>query len=1571
MLGIAISVLSFGVLSGQSVVISEAVSSNGGIIADEDGDFSDWLELHNTTDNPVNLNGWYLTDRDDELRQWMLPNVTIEAKGFLVVFASNKNRAIAGSELHCNFKLSSSGEYLALVQTDGATIADEVKLPSLEQDASYGFEFPSVSTELIFDEVVPAKAHIPTGEIEGWKEQGFDDSGWLDGVTGVGYEQAAGGSILYHDLIGIDVGAARNVNASVFIRVPFSATNVSQINGLTLKMKYEDAFVASLNGAEGARSARVPEPLLYNSDADGSNRDDFAIQFEEFDFTSALGLLREGGNVLAIHGLNATTTSNDLIFMPRLEAKIAGDIDFSNQGQLVAPTPGGANTEIVYSGFVETPVTSPERGFYDAPIQVEASSSTPGAIIRYTTDGSEPSESSPVFPISLAIATTTNLRVKGFLDGARPSKIRTDSYFFLDDVVAEPRNQFTLHGQTMRTGLDQNVVAATYQDASGEVVSVQDSLRALPTLSITTDDANLYDDDIGIYVNATEKFERPISAEWINPDGSEGFQIDAGLRIRGGYSRNPEFPKHSFRLFFRDEYGQGHLEYDFFEDGGITSFKRMDLRTTQSGNWAGNGDINNTLLRDIVFRDSANAMGDPVTRSSWFHLYLNGKYWGMYQTEERPEENFGADHFGGHKDDYDLIKIWRPYNNQPRGSGFWIEDPAPAGNLDAYGRLHALAQAGFSTNEAYFAVQGMNVNGERDPAHERLLDVDNMIDYLLLIYHAAAVDNGITWWTGDDNILNNLYGLYNRKNPDGIKWIQHDGEISYDYTARRFPIELDRTGPFTHPQLQEFRYFNPQTLHEKLLVNPEYRIRFLDRVYEHLTGDGALTVKPSQARLDERTAEIDRAVVAHSARWGNTNLDRDSWVTAVTGQRGFFERSGDRSDEVIGYLSDDGLIPDTTPPVMSLASGVVADGAELTLTSALGTIYYTLDGSDPRAIGGGINGVAFNAAITIDQPIHVKARALNGGEWSALTEGAFRNAEVPLAITEVMYHAPAGNQHEFIEIHNSSGETVELNGYHLSGAVELELGEGVTSIAPGGYVVVVDDLSAFAALHPGVTIAGQFSGSLNKSGERLDFGYFDANLVSFRYRDARNWPQAADGGGHSLVPLAGAEDLQETGSLDYGGNWRASSEIGGSPGMADASLADVILLNEVIANTNTGFAAPFDSNDQIEIYNSSSSSVTLNGWFLSDDLDEPQKWPIPSGTVVPAMGYVVFDEDDFHPNRTSGFGIDRTGEEVVLSAPGRVVDVIRFKAQNLGESLGRYPDGAENWVTTSPSPLNVNQPAPAGIQISQLMYHPLEGEMEFIQLKNAGSAEVTLENSVGVYRIDGGVSYLFPEGATLEARQRLWVVPFDPANTSELNAFCAAYDLNPDFETFFGPYSGSLDNGGERVALESPQDSSDPMNPDDFSWVVVDELYYFDQSPWPVSADGMGYPLVRIGLTRWDAASGEDVDGDQMNDTWELVHFGSLTQSQADFDGDGLDNVTEFLANTDPTDPKSNIDLRISGQTLSWTARPNRNYIVFWTDDLEKPFTPIGVGVNGEFTDTLHGTVGPNFYRLRVVTPAQ
>lgn len=105
------------------LLISEFMASNTRILADEDGEFSDWIEIHNPGANTVNLDGWFLTDATNDLTKWRFPATNLNAGGYLVVFASNKDRRIPGARLHANFRLTSSGEYLALVQPDGTNIA--------------------------------------------------------------------------------------------------------------------------------------------------------------------------------------------------------------------------------------------------------------------------------------------------------------------------------------------------------------------------------------------------------------------------------------------------------------------------------------------------------------------------------------------------------------------------------------------------------------------------------------------------------------------------------------------------------------------------------------------------------------------------------------------------------------------------------------------------------------------------------------------------------------------------------------------------------------------------------------------------------------------------------------------------------------------------------------------------------------------------------------------------------------------------------------------------------------------------------------------------------------------------------------------------------------------------------------------------------------------------------------------------------------------------------------------------------------------------------------------------------
>ena len=142
------AVLLAGVAKSDAALhITEFLASNNSTLNDEDGDSSDWIELFNSGSGSASLDGYYLTDDPAALTKWQLPAETLGENGFLVVFASDKDRGVAGSELHTNFKLSSAGEYLALVAPDGSTIVAEFgsalePFPQQYEDISYGLMQP-------------------------------------------------------------------------------------------------------------------------------------------------------------------------------------------------------------------------------------------------------------------------------------------------------------------------------------------------------------------------------------------------------------------------------------------------------------------------------------------------------------------------------------------------------------------------------------------------------------------------------------------------------------------------------------------------------------------------------------------------------------------------------------------------------------------------------------------------------------------------------------------------------------------------------------------------------------------------------------------------------------------------------------------------------------------------------------------------------------------------------------------------------------------------------------------------------------------------------------------------------------------------------------------------------------------------------------------------------------------------------------------------------------------------------------------------------------------------------------
>lgn len=126
-------------LAGE-LIISEFMAANASTLADADGEYSDWIEIHNEGPAAASLANWYLTDKPGNLAKWRFPDVTLQPDGYLVVFASGKNRATPGQELHTNFSLDADGEYLALVEPDGSTIAWQMAFGHQERDISCGID---------------------------------------------------------------------------------------------------------------------------------------------------------------------------------------------------------------------------------------------------------------------------------------------------------------------------------------------------------------------------------------------------------------------------------------------------------------------------------------------------------------------------------------------------------------------------------------------------------------------------------------------------------------------------------------------------------------------------------------------------------------------------------------------------------------------------------------------------------------------------------------------------------------------------------------------------------------------------------------------------------------------------------------------------------------------------------------------------------------------------------------------------------------------------------------------------------------------------------------------------------------------------------------------------------------------------------------------------------------------------------------------------------------------------------------------------------------------------------------
>lgn len=759
---------------------------------------------------------------------------------------------------------------------------------------------------------------------------------------------------------------------------------------LLLAVRVADGFSASLNGTPVV-SLNMPATLFWNSTATAARP--IATAIEPLAFVLPPDLFTAGTNVLTVTALNQAASDGDFLIQPVLTWRTAAELPF----YFKTPTPGAANSR----GYtVPTPlvVVSEPRGYKTAPFTATLiCPERPDAEIRYTLDGSTPAADSPLYTAPLSVTATTTLRAAVVDPESVRQRVTTVTWLFLEDVLRQgttpppgwPADR-AVNNHKMEYGMRQEIV-------DGDPVRLRAGMtNAIPSISLVTDLAHLFGPQTGIYAypgNDGIGWERPVSVELIDPvrGAAAEFHIDAGLRIRGAFSRSVDNPKHSLRLFFRSVYGESKLRFPLFDSEGASVFDKVDLRTSQNYSWAFQNSDRDTFVRETFSRDAQREMGMPYTRSRYYHLYINGQYWGLYQTQERGEADFAATYMGGDSDDWDCIKTSSP--------GYTTT--ASDGTFDAFNAFHEIAvNQGFSGAYAnnYMRVKGLNPDGSRNPAYPVYLDEDNLICYMLCSYYTGDPDAPIGC---SGTKPNNMYALYNRVQPDGFKWLRHDAEHSLGANGG---VTADTTHLGANLLSQDL--FNPATLHHQLCAHPAYRLRFADLVQRHLYGDGIFTPERAQALFQSRMDEIDLAIIGESARWGRGRTRDATWLPACNSVLNTYLTQ--RRDIVAAQFRARGWLPALAAPRFSTNSAAVPPGYQL-LVSTTNTFYYTTDGTDPRLPDGSIH----PAAIVVDvaqTPTPPQSLVARGAVWRYYDLGVEPATQGALTWRDRTYNAAAWAQ---------------------------------------------------------------------------------------------------------------------------------------------------------------------------------------------------------------------------------------------------------------------------------------------------------------------------------------------------------------------------------------------------------------------------------------------------------------------------------------------------------------------------------------------------------------------------------
>ena len=575
----------------MGLYINEFMASNATTILDSFGVYSDWVEIYNSTLQEIDLSGFGISDSIAQPMKYRLPEGTsIAPGGYLVIFLSG-NEGLHSGELHAPFGLRAYQEDVVLSSAKGR-IVDSVSYSRMEADVSM--------------------ARTPDGTGE-FAQSAQPTPGYPN--TSSGYEAFNQAHRL--PLSGVHISEFGNAYGSQtldWVEIHNSTSQAVTLTGYGLTNNPGNpakwVFPETTIGAG--------QYMLIQAEGDDPQKKNPArLSFNISSSGESLFLFDSNGQLL------------DKLSAGRMKSGLSYGRDASdNRMYYIEPTPGSANGS-GYKGVTSTPMFDVNPGIYSEAVTLSITAAE-DEVIRYTTDCTTPSASSPVYTSPIQMSKNTVVRAAAFKDGCLVGDAATGTYLFTSDNVN----------------------------------------HTLPVVTLVTDPDNLWDNEKGIYAYGAEydaslpygeaivtanyfengdEWERPASFELFDENGQRAFSQNVGISIAGAFGRGRA--QKGFNVIARSEYGNSRLNYEFFpDDRGFGQYKAVVLR-------AGGQDQNRSKIRDELAVEILKGADVNFLYQAYepYVLYLNGEYWGVYFMKEKRNRFFVAQHEGTANTDDMLI----------------------------------------------------------------------------------------------------------------------------------------------------------------------------------------------------------------------------------------------------------------------------------------------------------------------------------------------------------------------------------------------------------------------------------------------------------------------------------------------------------------------------------------------------------------------------------------------------------------------------------------------------------------------------------------------------------------------------------------------------------------------------------------------------------------------------------------------------------------------------------------------------------------------------------------------------